>query len=57
MKLGTSLEKWHKNSIFKTRFIEDGAPAHLTVSAKQLHQMHSVIGQTLLQLAQEQPRS
>ena len=57
MKLGTSLEKWHKNGIFEMRFMEDGAPAHLAVSVKQWHQGHSVKGQTFLRLAQEQPRS
>ena len=59
MKLGTSLEKWHKNGIFGMRFMgdADGAPAHLAVSTKQWHQRYSVKGQTLLQLAQEQPRS
>ena len=57
MKLGTSFEKWHKNGIFETRFMEDGAPAHLAVSMKQWHQRHNVKGQTLLQLPQEQPRS
>ena len=57
MKLGTSLEKWHKNGIFETRFIEDGATTHLTVSTKRCHKRHSVKGQTLLQLAQEQPQS
>ena len=57
MKLGTSLEKWHKNGIFETRFMGDGAPAHMAVSTKQWHQRCSVKGQTLLQLAQEQPRT
>ena len=57
MKFGTSFEKWHKNGIFETRFMEDGAPAHLAVSTKQWHQRHNVKGQTLLQLPQERPRS
>ena len=57
MKLGTSLEKRHKNGIFETRFIGDGASDHLAVSMKQWHQRHSVKGQTLLQLAQEQLRT
>ena len=60
MKLGTSFEKWHKNGIFETRFMEDGTPAHLTVSTKQWHrqwQRHNVKGQTFLQLPQEEPRS
>ena len=57
MKSGTSLEKWHKNGIFETRFMGDCAPAHLAVSTKQWHQRRSVKGQTLLQLAQEQPRT
>ena len=57
MKLGTSLEKWHKNCSFETQFMEDGVPAHLVVLMKQWHQRHSVKGQTLLRLAQKQPRS
>ena len=31
MKLGTSLEKWHKNGIFDTWFMEDGATACLAI--------------------------
>ena len=57
MKLGTSFEKWHKNGIFETRFMEDGAPAHLAVLTKQWHQRHNDKGLTLLQLSQEWPRS
>ena len=57
MKLGTFLEKWHKKGIFITRIMGDCAPAHLAVSTKQWHQRRSVKGQTLLQLAQEQPRT
>ena len=57
MKLGTPLEIWHKNGIFETWFMGDGAPAHLAVSTKQWHQRHSVNGRTLLQLAQEEPRT
>ena len=57
MNLGTFLKKWQKNGIFETFFMGDGALAHLAVSIKQWHQRCSVKGQTLLQLAQEQPRT